>query len=98
MQHAANDAPFVARIVAQSLLSGVPPDLSQEAQNVLAEMRAVVPSVVESLSITSNEQCPACQTEISLQDITNAVCLNGHTWGNVSFIHSDIYVLTVRHF
>lgn len=76
--------PFVLRMVVQSALPGSPPDLSIEGQNLSVVMHAVVPTDAEpptTLTNGLNELCPACQVEVPLQDITNAVCSNGHTWG-----------------
>ena len=36
------------------------------------------------------ELCPACGVEVLLEDITSAVCQDGHTWGT-SFLSSVGY-------
>jgi general transcription factor 3C polypeptide 4 len=74
----ANDAPFVSRMLAQSLLPGASPDLSREALTLQA---ALIAHDTQFLSDNLTERCPACHVEIPLQDIANAVCSNGHTWG-----------------
>ncbi|KAH7910203.1 transcription factor IIIC subunit delta N-term-domain-containing protein [Hygrophoropsis aurantiaca] len=76
------DIPFVLRIVVQGLLPGSPPDLSSEAQQLSEAVNATIdidPSVA-----ALQEVCPACHVEVPLQDITRAMCSNGHTWGRCS--------------
>lgn len=77
----ANDFPFVMRMVVQSLLPGSPPDLSEEGHRLSAIVQASLP--VPAVN-TFNELCPACRVEVPLQDITTAVCSNGHTWARCS--------------
>ncbi|KAJ7705602.1 putative zinc-finger of transcription factor IIIC complex-domain-containing protein [Mycena rosella] len=73
------DVPFVLRMVVQSLLPGVPPDLTAEGGALSRAMHAVVPSTSDVFT-GLNEACPACAAEVPLQEITAAVCPNGHTW------------------
>lgn len=79
----ANDFPFVMRMVVQSLLPGSPPDLSEEGHRLSAIVQASLP--VPAVN-TFNELCPACRVEVPLQDITTAVCSNGHTWGGSCYV------------
>ncbi|KAJ6618186.1 putative zinc-finger of transcription factor IIIC complex-domain-containing protein [Mycena sp. CBHHK59/15] len=74
----ASDVPFVLRMVVQSLLPGSPPDLTSEGENLSRVLHDVVPS--DSVVTGLNEPCPACKAEVPLQEITSAVCPNGHTW------------------
>ncbi|KAJ6598219.1 putative zinc-finger of transcription factor IIIC complex-domain-containing protein [Mycena vulgaris] len=74
-----SDVPFVLRTVVQSLLPGSPPDLSAEGGSLSRAMHAVVPSTSDIFT-GLNEACPACAAEVPLQEITTAVCPNGHTW------------------
>ncbi|KAG6888595.1 hypothetical protein C0995_007114 [Termitomyces sp. Mi166 len=78
-----NDIPFVLRMVVQSLLPGSPEDLSIEGKRLQNISQAVVYSNSQDILVTNtfNELCPACKVEVPLQDITTAVCTNGHTWG-----------------
>jgi len=75
----APDIPFVFREVVQSLLPGSPQDLADEAQalsDILTTSFATHPGVTGL-----HELCPACHTDVPLQDVTRAICPNGHTWG-----------------
>ncbi|KAJ7097604.1 putative zinc-finger of transcription factor IIIC complex-domain-containing protein [Mycena epipterygia] len=74
-----NDVPFVLRLVVQSLLPGSPADLTTEGENLSSALHSVVPSNAD-VFIGLNESCPACKAEVPLQEITSAVCPNGHTW------------------
>ncbi|KAJ7489173.1 putative zinc-finger of transcription factor IIIC complex-domain-containing protein [Mycena latifolia] len=73
------DVPFVLRTVVQSLLPGAPPDLSVEGTALSRALHAVVPSTSDVFT-GLNETCPACGAEVPLQDITAAICPNGHSW------------------
>ncbi|EGN93775.1 hypothetical protein SERLA73DRAFT_172058 [Serpula lacrymans var. lacrymans S7.3] len=91
----ASDVPFVLRIVVQSLLPGSPLDLSAEAQRLSASVSANV--AVDPTTAGLHELCPACHVEVPLQDITAAICPNGHTWARcsvTSFILSTPVVRT----
>jgi hypothetical protein len=68
------------RMVVQSLLPGSPPDLSAEGHHLSAIAQRALPI---SAVNTFNELCPACRVEVPLQDITTAVCSNGHAWGKL---------------
>ncbi|PPQ96911.1 hypothetical protein CVT26_005897 [Gymnopilus dilepis] len=93
---AVSDVPFVSRMIVQSLLPGCPADLSEEGRHLSALIQPLmegrpgilVPAGVQTPSMPSdeivtklNETCPACGVEVPLQDITTAVCANGHRWG-----------------
>ncbi|KAF5383669.1 hypothetical protein D9615_003787 [Tricholomella constricta] len=82
-----NDIPFVLRVVVQSLLPGSPADLSAEGHNLQTiSQTAVFPDPHQvPVANSFNELCPACRVEVPLQDITTAVCANGHTWGQSAF-------------
>ncbi|KAF8884432.1 putative zinc-finger of transcription factor IIIC complex-domain-containing protein, partial [Gymnopilus junonius] len=97
----ASDVPFVSRMIVQSLLPGCPPDLSEEGTRLsvlvqpLMEGHAMMPS--DEIVTKLNESCPACGVEVPLQDITTAVCANGHRWARCSvttFILSTPWVRT----
>ncbi|KAG6844758.1 hypothetical protein H0H87_003981 [Tephrocybe sp. NHM501043] len=81
-----NDIPFILRMVVQSLLPGSPEDLSTEGNALQKISQAVVYPNPEDRPITNtfNERCPACGVEVPLEDITNAVCSNGHSWDRCS--------------
>lgn len=80
-----NEIPFVSRTVVQSLLPGSPPDLTEEGRNLSDLVQHLVRTgpLTEEFDIASqlNEICPACGIRVPLQDITMAVCDNGHSWG-----------------
>lgn len=82
----AEDIPFVSRMVVQSLLDGSPPDLSEEGRHLWQIARAAVTQGEQPPSAENsfNERCPACNSEVPLQDITSAVCPNGHMWARCS--------------
>lgn len=69
---AASDTPFILRIIVQSTLPNVSGEITAEAQ-----------PLVESYASSNDfsETCPACGVEIPLEDITAAVCSQGHHWG-----------------
>ncbi|KAF9479133.1 hypothetical protein BDN70DRAFT_709576 [Pholiota conissans] len=99
----ADDIPFVSRIILQSLLHGCPPDLTEEVNQLstliqpFIETSTAAGSVSEGILNTLNESCPACRVEVPLQDITTAVCTNGHSWARCSvttFILSTPWVRT----
>ncbi|KAJ7182836.1 putative zinc-finger of transcription factor IIIC complex-domain-containing protein [Mycena crocata] len=75
----ASDVPFVLRMVVQSLLPGSPPDLTAEGEHLSTVLHNVVPSNSD-VFMGLNESCPACRAEVPLEEITSAVCPNGHTW------------------
>ncbi|KAG6909755.1 hypothetical protein DXG01_015471 [Tephrocybe rancida] len=81
-----NDIPFVLRMVVQSLLPGSPEDLSAEGNKLQAISQAAVHPNPQETPVTNsfNELCPACGVEVLLEDITTAVCTNGHTWARCS--------------
>ncbi|KAF7777534.1 hypothetical protein Agabi119p4_3606 [Agaricus bisporus var. burnettii] len=90
------DIHFVLRTVIQSLLPGSPPNLSEEAEILSKEVRGRIP-IQESGSPENDEHCPACSVVVPLQDVTRAVCSNGHHWTRCSvttFILSTPYVRT----
>ncbi|KAH9476063.1 Putative transcription factor tau subunit sfc9 [Psilocybe cubensis] len=99
-----NDIPFVSRMIVQSLLHGCPPELTEEGNqlSVLIQPLLNAPSSSESgtpegLSSKLNELCPACGMDVPLEDITTAVCGNGHRWARCSvttFILSTPWVRT----
>jgi len=94
-----SDVPFVLRMVVQSSLPGSPSELSAEGQTLSAIVHSIVPMGPHSASMSNGlmELCPACQVEVPLRDITNAVCSNGHTWARcsiTSFILSTPLVRT----
>ncbi|KAG6827225.1 hypothetical protein H0H92_012724 [Tricholoma furcatifolium] len=76
------DIPFVLRMVVQSLLPGSPKDLSAEGSDLQKISQATINSRSPTEPVTNsfNERCPACGVEVPLQDITTAVCSNGHRW------------------
>ncbi|TFK36254.1 transcription factor IIIC subunit delta N-term-domain-containing protein [Crucibulum laeve] len=81
-----SDVPFVLRMVVQSLLPGSPSDLSQEGRHLSALVEGLVAAMQTegAESDALHEGCPACRVEVPLQDITTAVCPNGHTWARCS--------------
>jgi len=89
--HIAQDAPFISRVVAQSMLPGCPADLSTEGQKLYVLTRELIEGASAAVRDSSTpsdeivnklkESCPACGLEIPLQDITTGACPNGHTWG-----------------
>lgn len=94
----ASDLPFVLRMVVQSLLPGSPPDLSIEGQSLSFMVQAIAPTEPES-ALASNdlsEYCPACRVEVPLQDITTAVCSNGHTWGECRLLTDRVAPCSFR--
>lgn len=72
------DAPFVLRAVVQSLLPGVPPDLTLEG-SALSHALEASPAGADAFT-GLEETCPACKAAVPLQDITSAFCPNGHVW------------------
>lgn len=90
----ANDIPIVSRMIVQSLLQGCPPELTEEGnqlslliQPLLDATSSSESATPESLTAKLNESCPACGVDVPLEDITSAVCANGHRWG--MFFFSD---------
>ena len=80
-------------MVVQSLLPGSPPDLSQEGRDLAALVHGLTSNPSSSVSNELNEVCPACKVEVPLQDITTAICPNGHTWGTVIPFNSENHLL-----
>lgn len=86
--------PFVSRMVLQSLLPGSPPDLTEEGRNLSNLVQHLERPMMEEeeesppfdIASQLNEICPACGVQVRLQDITKAVCDNGHSWGVCSFL------------
>jgi general transcription factor 3C protein 4 len=69
----------------QSLLPGCPEDLKEEGNQLSLAIQPFLTNTDDAdatASIVSQlkETCPACGVEVQLQDITSAVCANGHTW------------------
>lgn len=79
---AANDVPFVMRVVVQSLLPGKPLALAAEAQ-ALADATSARLSADTAVPAAQGfeELCPACGTLISLSSVADARCARGHAWG-----------------
>lgn len=76
---AASDVPFVLRVVVQSRLAGSPADLSREAEALSNKVNAAI--AIDPSIAGLHELCPACHTEVPLEDITRAACPSGHSWG-----------------
>ncbi|KAG9312802.1 hypothetical protein JVU11DRAFT_6218 [Chiua virens] len=74
-----SDVPFVLRVVVQSRLAGSPADLSGEAEALSTKVNAAI--AIDPSIAGLHELCPACHTEVPLEDITRAVCPSGHYWG-----------------
>ncbi|KDQ50704.1 hypothetical protein JAAARDRAFT_199699 [Jaapia argillacea MUCL 33604] len=93
-----NDIPFVMRIVVQSSLPGSPPDLSAEAQELSNRVMSTVPIDAQSMETFHGfeEFCPACNTQVQLQQLTSAVCPNGHVWARCSITSFILATPTVR--
>ena len=77
---AVQDIPFVLRFILQSSLPNCPEDILQDSQTLSARLQSMFPDEGSS-AFKLKEFCPACGSEITLHDITNGVCQNGHTWG-----------------
>ncbi|TFK65956.1 hypothetical protein BDN72DRAFT_824041 [Pluteus cervinus] len=87
------DVPFVLRVNIQSFLPGTPQDLGLEAQNLDGILNRTGLGMVKIF----HETCPACRVEIPLQNVTTAVCSNGHSWSRcaiTSFILATTHVRT----
>ena len=86
---------FVSRMVVQSLLPGSPPDLSEEGRNLSDLVRHLLvgtgPLTPLDIENQLNETCPACGVLVPLNDITMAVCGNGHSWR--VFLVSDLFLV-----
>ena len=79
---AEQDTSFLLRVVLQSLLPGTPEDLSTEAHQLSNTVNALLPpGNGEEASSGLEETCPACGTEVALDNIASARCANGHVWG-----------------
>ncbi|KAF8154505.1 transcription factor IIIC subunit delta N-term-domain-containing protein [Crassisporium funariophilum] len=97
-----NESPFVSRMVVQSQLPGSPAELSDEGGKLAFLVQPLMKAQAEpgpggGHTVSLNEICPACGVEVPLQDITTAVCSNGHTWARCSvttFILSTPWVRT----
>ncbi|KAI0064060.1 hypothetical protein BV25DRAFT_1869513 [Artomyces pyxidatus] len=82
-----NDLPFVYRVIVQSLLPGSPPSLAAAAEALDVLVTAKFPHTSGSDSASFNglhEKCPACAQTVLLEDISTAVCPNGHSWSRCS--------------
>lgn len=93
----ADDIPFVSRVVLQSLLHGCPADLAAEGSQLSACIQPLINVSAQTLGLNDmlgklDELCPACGIAVPLQDITTAVCANGHTWRKISPILSAAQV------
>lgn len=89
MKCSGSDVPFVLRVIVQSLLSGTPASLSTMAQELSGLVSSSVPELAaetHDFNLGLQEHCPACGAAVSLEDITSAVCPNGHTWGMSTFL------------
>ncbi|KAJ6482521.1 putative zinc-finger of transcription factor IIIC complex-domain-containing protein [Mycena sanguinolenta] len=92
-----SDVPFALRLVVQSLLPGCPNDLKAEGEDLNNVLRTTVVADDSDIFMSLEETCPACKAEVSLEDITSAVCARGHTWPRCSittFILSTPFVRT----
>ncbi|KAI9573929.1 transcription factor IIIC subunit delta N-term-domain-containing protein [Boletus coccyginus] len=90
-----SDVPFVLRVVVQSRLAGSPVDLSREAEALSDKVNAAI--VIDPSIAGLHELCPACHTEVPLEDVTRATCPSGHSWARcsvTSFILSTSMVRT----
>jgi hypothetical protein len=67
-------------MVAQSSLPGCLPELRTEAKDLFAKVEACV-GVDNAVPGDMDELCPACHVVVPLQNITSAMCTNGHAWG-----------------
>jgi hypothetical protein len=73
--------PFVLRVVIQCMLPGTPQELSAEAETLANKVTSSFPPVEhEGVSDGLQELCPACGVEVTLTDIAEAICSNGHRW------------------
>ncbi|KAF8141842.1 transcription factor IIIC subunit delta N-term-domain-containing protein [Boletus edulis] len=89
------DVPFVLRVVVQSRLAGSPVDLAHEAEALSSKVNGAI--AIDPSKTGLHELCPACHTEVPLEDITQATCPSGHTWARcsvTSFILSTSMVRT----
>ncbi|KAF7377460.1 hypothetical protein MSAN_00167800 [Mycena sanguinolenta] len=92
-----SDVPFALRLVVQSLLPGCPSDLKAEGEDLNTVLRTAVVADDSDIFMSLEETCPACKAEVSLEDITRAVCARGHAWTRCSittFILSTPFVRT----
>ncbi|KAF8552235.1 hypothetical protein OG21DRAFT_1535864 [Imleria badia] len=90
-----SDVPFVLRVVVQARLAGSPADLSREAEALSNKVNAAI--TIDPSIAGLHELCPACHTEVPLEDITRATCPSGHSWARcsvTSFILSTSMVRT----
>lgn len=81
--------PFVSRIILQSLLHGCPSDLVAEGNQLSTLIKPLIEKSVqasgsEDIFSKFDEICPACGVDMPLEDITTAVCANGHNWRALS--------------
>ncbi|PPQ85130.1 hypothetical protein CVT25_004230 [Psilocybe cyanescens] len=87
-------------MIVQSLLPGCPPELTEEGKQLSLLIQPLVAASSPSASAAPdgfgaelNESCPACGVDVPLQDITTAVCANGHTWGIGTMLGDDVYLI-----
>ncbi|CCM02571.1 uncharacterized protein FIBRA_04674 [Fibroporia radiculosa] len=92
------DMPFVLRVAVQASLPGSAVDLTREADELLMKLKDAVlrndqpPPGVIGLS----EPCPACDTQIPFEDVSTAICLNGHVWSRCSITFIILATPAVR--
>ncbi|KJA14204.1 hypothetical protein HYPSUDRAFT_195326 [Hypholoma sublateritium FD-334 SS-4] len=96
-----DDIPFVSRIILQSLLHGCPADLAAEGSQLSAHIQPLINASAQMLGSDDtlgklDELCPACGVAVPLQDITTAVCANGHTWPRCSVTTFILSTAAVR--
>ena len=88
--------PFVRKVVARSIIPGVPPDLAQEARTLSETVHTAVfkddePPQPPRDGHSDGEPCPACRVVIPMHDLNNAVCSNGHAWGEPLELESPLF-------
>ncbi|KAF8876936.1 transcription factor IIIC subunit delta N-term-domain-containing protein [Infundibulicybe gibba] len=88
-----SDLPFVQRTIMQSLMQGSPEDIAEEGRNLLAAIEDAMPGTIVNLL---GETCPACKEEVPINNITTAICPNGHCWARCSITTFILSVPTVR--
>lgn len=90
--NAANDAPFVLRVISQSMFPGCPLDLVAEAKKLGDITHAAIGAPKFRLQNVINESCPACGVEIFLENGAHAVCGKGHTWGMINASFQSLFI------
>jgi hypothetical protein len=75
---AAEDLPFLLRVVLQCLLPDTPPALVAAAQAL--STRASERLSADAPRNELEESCPACARAMPLDDMTSARCPIGHIW------------------